>query len=200
MRDVQKCTCACASLRGRNFAPLGCIKLDTATDPACGTGGFLIQCLVELKDRYPEKEKEISRWAQLHIYGIDKDAIGIKLTKAIMQILGDGSAHCVRGDSVLTCSWKSKYPHLLTNSFKDGRFTKVFTNPPFGAPLKVKYSDAKKASLRIADYIEKGKDIELGLAMFNRCCDLLKPGDKMCIVLPETYFFSPFIQICSRMG
>jgi type I restriction enzyme M protein len=164
---------------------------DIIIDPACGTGGFLIQCLVELKDRYPEKEKEISRWAQLHIYGIDKDAIGIKLTKAIMQILGDGSAHCVRGDSVLTYSWKSKYTHLLTNSFKDGRFTKVFTNPPFGAPLKVKYSDAKKAGLSIADYIEKGKDIELGLAMFNRCCDLLKPEGKMCIVLPETYFFSP---------
>ena len=117
---------------------------DMIIDPACGTGGFIIQCLIELKDRYPSKEKEISRWAQLHIYGIDKDAIGIKLTKAIMQILGDGSAHCVRGDSVLTHTWRTKYPHLLTNSFKDGRFTKVFTNPPFGAPLKVKYTDAKK--------------------------------------------------------
>lgn len=144
-----------------------------------------------MKDRYPSKEKEISRWAQLHIYGIDKDAIGIKLTKAIMQILGDGSAHCVRGDSVLTHTWRTKYPHLLTNSFKDGRFTKVFTNPPFGAPLKVKFSDARKAGLSIADYIESGKDIELGLAMFNCCCDLLNHGGKMCIVLPETYFFSP---------
>ena len=32
MRGVQKCTCAGASLRGRNSAPLCCIKLDTATD------------------------------------------------------------------------------------------------------------------------------------------------------------------------
>ena len=114
-------------------------------DPACGTGGFIIQCLIELKDRYPSKEKDISRWAQLHIYGIDKDAIGIKLTKAIMQILGDGSAQCVRGDRILTHTWRTKYPHLLINSFKDGRFTKVFTNPPFGAPLKVEYTDAKKS-------------------------------------------------------
>nr|WP_326126913.1 N-6 DNA methylase [uncultured Oscillibacter sp.] len=45
---------------------------DMIIDPACGTGGFIIQCLIELKDRYPSKEKEISRWAQLHIYGIDK--------------------------------------------------------------------------------------------------------------------------------
>lgn len=164
---------------------------DIIIDPACGTGGFLIQSLIEMKERYPNEEKEISRWAQLHIYGIDKDAIGIKLTKAIMQILNDGSAHCVRGDSVLTHTWKVKYPHLLSNQFKNGRFTKVFTNPPFGAPLKIKYSDAKKSGLSIADYIDTGKDIELGLAMFNRCYDLLREGGRICIVLPETYFFSP---------
>ena len=164
---------------------------DIIIDPACGTGGFLIQCLIDLKNRYPHKEQEISRWAQLRLFGIDKDAIGIKLTKAIMQILGDGSAHCVRGDSVLTHLWGTKYQHLLTNAFKDGRFTKIFTNPPFGAPLKVKYADAKKSGLSIVDYTEVGKDIELGLAMFNRCCDLLRPGGQMCIVLPETYFFSP---------
>ena len=34
MKGVQKCTCAGASLRGRNSAPLCCIKLDTATDIA----------------------------------------------------------------------------------------------------------------------------------------------------------------------
>ena len=169
----------------------GRIKDDHKIDPACGTGGFLIQCLIELKERYPQKEQEISRWAQLRLFGIDKDAIGIKLTKAIMQILGDGSAHCVRGDSVLTHLWGTKYQHLLTNSFKNDRFTKIFTNPPFGAPLKVKYADAKKSELSIVDYIEPGKDIELGLTMFNRCCDLLRPGGQMCIVLPETYFFSP---------
>ncbi len=170
---------------------------DIIIDPACGTGGFLIQALIELKELYPNQEREISRWAQLHLHGIDKDAIGIKLTKAIMQILGDGSAHCVRGDSVLTHTWESKYPHLLTNSFKNGRFTKVFTNPPFGAPLKIKYKDAKKSGLSITEYVDTGKDIELGLAMFNRCYDLLKDKGRLCIVLPETYFFLSFIQICT---
>lgn len=164
---------------------------DIIIDPACGTGGFLIQCLIELKEKFPDKEKEISRWSQLHLYGIDKDSIGIKLTKAIMQILGDGSAHCVRGDSVLTYTWPEKYPHLLTNNYKNGRFTKILTNPPFGTPLKIKYADAKKSGLSLVEYVDNGKDIELGLAMFNRCCDLLKIGGKLCIVLPETYFFSP---------
>ncbi len=164
---------------------------DIIIDPACGTGGFLVQCLIDMKERYPNSEKEVSKWAQLHLFGIDKDAIGIKLTKAIMQILDDGSAHCVRGDSVLIHTWPSRHTHLQSNLFKNGRFTKVFTNPPFGAPLKIKYTDAKRAGLSIVDYNDDERDIELGLAMFNRCHDLLNVGGRMCIVLPETYFFSP---------
>ena len=42
MRGVQKCTRGCSSLRGRNSAPLCCIKLDTATDDSCGSDGFLV--------------------------------------------------------------------------------------------------------------------------------------------------------------
>lgn len=164
---------------------------DFICDPACGTGGFLVEVLNKMNMTHPKAKSEISRWAQTHICGIDKDSIGIKLTKAIMQILGDGSAHCVKGDSVLTHTWAEKYPHLLTNQFENGRFTKVFTNPPFGAPLKVSYEDAKKSNLSIVQYAKNGEDIELGLTMFNRCCDLLAVGGKLCIVLPETYFFSP---------
>ena len=49
MRGVQKCTCAGASLRGRNSAPLCCIKLDTATDPACGSGNFLTETYISIR-------------------------------------------------------------------------------------------------------------------------------------------------------
>lgn len=43
MRGVQKCTRGCSSLRGRNRLPLCCIKLDTATDHACGSGSLLLK-------------------------------------------------------------------------------------------------------------------------------------------------------------
>lgn len=29
-------------------------------------------------------DSELSRWAQTHVHGIEKDAVGLKLTKAIM--------------------------------------------------------------------------------------------------------------------
>lgn len=186
---------------GQYFTPKQVIKAaikltginlnDIIIDPACGTGGFLIQALIDMEERYPSMQTEISKWAQLRLFGIDKDSIGVKLTKAVMQILQDGSAHCVKGDSVLTYTWESKYHHLMSNDFKNGRFTKVFTNPPFGVNLTTKYKDAVKAQLSIAEYFDPGEDIELGLTMFNRCYDLVKEGGRICIVLPETYFFSP---------
>lgn len=49
MRGGQKCTCAGASLRVRNSAPLCCIKLDTATDPASGSGNFLTETYVSIR-------------------------------------------------------------------------------------------------------------------------------------------------------
>lgn len=42
MKGVQKCTCAGASLRSKNYAPLHCIILDTATDAAMGSGSLLL--------------------------------------------------------------------------------------------------------------------------------------------------------------
>lgn len=163
---------------------------DIILDPACGTGGFLVETLLQMQQKHANP-REVSRWAQTHVFGIDKDAIAVKLTKAIMQILGDGSAHCVRGDAIRTAKWRTDYQHLNTPHYQDGRFTVVVTNPPFGQNLTVDGADAREAGLDIAaspsgSYI----DLEIGLLFWNRAYKWLKPGGRIGIVLPETYFFS----------
>ncbi len=165
---------------------------DLILDLACGTGGFLVECMVAMREKVLAAKgdpAEVARWAAKALHGIDKDAIAIKLTKAVMQIMGDGAANCARGDSVATHRWATEFNHLTTQ-FRNQRFSVVFTNPPFGAPLKVKRSEAVKANLSIAEAQPEG-DIELGLAMLNRCHQLLRDNGRLCIVLPETYFFSP---------
>ena len=57
-RGVQKCTCAGASLRSKKCAPLNCINLDTATDPACGSGNFLTETYLSLRRLENEVIKE----------------------------------------------------------------------------------------------------------------------------------------------
>jgi type I restriction enzyme M protein len=186
---------------GQYFTPLQVIEAgvkllsidwdDIVLDPACGTGGFLLQTIRELETKHPIPREELSRWAQTHIFGIDKDAIGVKLTKAIMQIAGDGSAHCARGDSVLVHSWGTDYPHLKDGKFKNGRFSVVVTNPPFGKNLTVSAEDSRLSSLEIAKAgTENYQDMVIGLLFLERACELLRPGGRIGIVLPETYFFS----------
>jgi len=164
---------------------------DIVIDPACGTGGFLVECMMDMKRKYPQSpDLEISRWAQTHIYGIEKDAIGVKLTKAIMQIAGDGSAHCARGDSVRVHKWPMEFPHLI-GTFTDGRFSVVVTNPPFGKNLKVSAEDSRLSRLIIAkDENGNYQDLEIGLIFLQRAYQLLRVGGRIGIVLPETYFFS----------
>ena len=164
---------------------------DIVIDPACGTGGFLVQTLMDMQRRHPGMKSELSRWAQTHVLGIDKDKVGVKLTKAIMQIAGDGSANCVRGDSVRTHSWSTEFRHLLDGKFSNGRFSIVVTNPPFGANLKVSANDARLSGLSIASAAGSHyEDMEIGLLFLNRAYDLLCVGGRLGIILPETYFFS----------
>lgn len=165
---------------------------DIVIDPACGTGGFLVEAMLDMKRQNPRMpEAELSRWAQTHIYGIEKDAIGLKLTKAIMQIAGDGSAHCVRGDSVRVHNWIRDFPHLTDGKFRNGRFSVVVTNPPFGQNLRVSAGDSRLSRLDIA---KRGgntyTDLEIGLIFLERSYQLLTKGGRVGIVLPETYFFS----------
>jgi len=165
---------------------------DIVIDPACGTGGFLVETMMEMQRTHPQiVPEELSRWAQTHIFGIEKDAIGVKLSKAIMQIAGDGSAHCVRGDSVRTHKWTRDFPHLTDGKFRNGRFSIVITNPPFGQNLKVTDEDCRLSGLDIAKCgTESFQDLEIGLIFLQRAHQLLKKGGKLGIILPETYFFS----------
>jgi len=165
---------------------------DIVIDPACGTGGFLVEVMLDMKRQRPTMpEAELSRWAQTHIYGIEKDAIGLKLSKAIMQIAGDGSAHCVRGDSVRVHTWRHEFPHLTDGKFRSGRFSVVITNPPFGQNLKVGANDSRLSGLDIAKCGGVSyQDLEIGLIFLERAYQLLRKGGRVGIVLPETYFFS----------
>ena len=74
MRGVQKCTCAGASLRSRNYAPLYCIILDTATDPTCGSGGFLIKAFEYVREKIESDIREQKEKLRTELEGDDFDS------------------------------------------------------------------------------------------------------------------------------
>lgn len=82
MRGVQKCTRGCSSLRGRNRLPLCCIKLDTATDPACGTAGFLISSAEYIRSEYGNKmtAEQWEKYGSETFTGFDTDETMCRLS------------------------------------------------------------------------------------------------------------------------
>ena len=143
------------SEEGQYFTPIpvirSCVELmdvdydDKIIDPACGSGAFLLECFKQFKNKYPHiDEGDAKAWAQRHLYGVDKDQINVKLTKAMLIILGDGSTHTYLGDSIRSHLWPKYWPNLQT-ALRDQSFTCIVTNPPFGKNLKITDRDGEKA-------------------------------------------------------
>lgn len=176
---------------------------DKVIDPACGTGGFLMESYRQLREKYTAmSDGDAKGWAQRHLFGVDKDRINVKLTKAMMLTIGDGSTHTYLGDSLRNHLWSHYYPDLKSSLLPE-TFTCIITNPPFGKNLKMSKVDSKAAGYTIARKAVRDsvgnftfhattyEDRELGILFLEKCYELLVKGGRLGIVLPETYMFSP---------
>ena len=114
MRDVQKCTCAGASLRGRNSAPLCCIKLDTATDQAAGTGGMLSTANNYIRRFNPT--------ADIRLFSQEVNPESYAMCLAEMLIRGQNAENVRLQDT------------MQADCFPDTKMRFVLENPPFGQP------------------------------------------------------------------
>lgn len=205
--------------QGQFFTPRNVVKMvvdmidpgpnDRIVDPACGSGGFLVEALrhvwrkVEQQGqeyRWPNDEiqAEKQKVAIRNFRGIDKDDFLSKVAKAYMAILGDG-----RGG--VYCENSLENPqNWSVEARKDipfGLFDVVITNPPFGKKLAIDSSDILKAydlghvwSKGQGGLSEKGRVMDKQapqILFIERCFDLLRPGGKLGIVLLESIFGMP---------
>ena len=151
------------------------------------------------------------KWANDNLYGLDKDDIGVKLTRATMVAMRDGSTHVLLGDAIRANTWQTKYTKLRdelggnTAPFILEQFTVVVTNPPFGEALKVKAADCKSAGYTISLAASKGKsgrhtDLEIGLVYLEMCHRLLRVGGRVGIVLPGDLLLQQEVSLATRMA
>ncbi len=200
--------------QGQFFTPRNVVKMivdilnptddDLMIDPACGSGGFLVESLRHVWKQLDQDGKKYNwneynlqeekmNYALSGIRGIDKDYFLSKITKAYMAILGDGRSGIFCEDSLeIPTNWDSKTQqkvHLES-------FDIIMTNPPFGSKIPVKgeyklqqYDLAHKWSLdkKSNKWIKKNlKKQEAPQVLFiERCFQLLKTGGRLAIVLPE---------------
>ncbi|MFB3766399.1 MAG: restriction endonuclease subunit M [Methanotrichaceae archaeon] len=206
---------------GQFFTPRNVVKMiidildpnpeEMIIDPACGSGGFLIVALEHVWQQL-EKEAEEKKWtavlldrkkrevASKFFRGIDKDSFLAKVTKAYMAIIGDGRGGVFCENSLLPpIEWK---PHAQ-DSIKLGTFNVLFTNPPFGTKIPVKgynilsqydlgYKWKRNKQNGIMEKTTELYDDQPPQILFlERCLQLLGPGGRMGIVLPEAIFGMP---------
>jgi len=184
---------------------------DKIIDPACGSGGFLIEGLKYLhakvekmgKDmNWPEdmiKEEKISK-ANINFCGIEKDTFLSKVVKAYMILMGDGKSGIFCEDSLNEPKdWDPKTRARV----QLGGFNVLLANPPFGAKIPVK--GEKKLSQYPLGHkwkydkkentwknTRKVKDSEAPQILFvDRCIDLVEEGGKLALVVPDGVLCNP---------
>lgn len=206
--------------QGQFFTPRNVVKMvvdmldpmpsHKIIDPACGSGGFLVEALrhvwtkVEVNGNelgWPkhEIESEKQKVAIKNFRGIDKDNFLAKVAKAYMAILGDGRGGVYCENSLEpSVNWHS----ATRNAIQFNEFDIVITNPPFGKKLAIDFDEIlKQYDLGYkwkynseSDSFEKGilEDSQPPQILFiERCLDLLKDGGKLGIVLLESIFGMP---------
>ena len=183
---------------------------DKIIDPACGSGGFLIESLKFLHHKiekkgsefnWPENEIEAEKIAKanINLRGIEKDTFLSKVVKAYMVIMGDGKSGIFCEDSLEpTKNWHTK----TQSNVQLGTFDILLANPPFGAKIPVKgdyklsqYPLGHKWKLNKKEKkweMGKIKDKEAPQVLFiDRCLDLVKEGGKLALVLPDGILSNP---------
>ena len=181
-------------------------------DPACGSGGFLVESLryvwakLEKKGEdlgWPETEIEAEKQkvAIKNFRGIDKDNFLSKVAKAYLAILGDGrgGVHCENSLDRYE-NWSSK----TTEDIREGTFDVIVTNPPFGKKLAIDtteilslYDLGHKWTTNTDGTFVKGDLVDKQppqLLFIERCFQLLREGGRLGIVLLESIFGMPKYQ------
>ncbi len=140
-------------------------------DPACGTGGFLV-CVLENIRKNEVKTVEDNIVLQSSIFGVDKKPLPHLLCVTNMLLHGIEVPSTIRRDNTLSRP-------LRDYTAKD-RVDVILTNPPFGGIEE----DGIQANFPAAFRTKETADLFLILIM-----TLLKNGGRGAIVLPDGTLF-----------
>jgi len=206
---------------GQFFTPRNAIEMmvkivdpkpaERVIDPACGSGGFLINALSHVWAQLREDAKR-KGWSERQLTkreyevatdcfrGIDKDAFLAKVCKAYMALVGDGRGGVFCANSLEPFK---DWPEVMQQKLRPGSFDVVLTNPPFGKKIVVK-GDKLLSQFDLGHKWKRNKETKAlektatlhddqppQILFLERCLQLLKPGGRLGIVLPEAVFGMP---------
>jgi type I restriction enzyme M protein len=184
-------------------------------DPACGTGGFLIAVINFLRNHLLEKElkrssseleavrtaeEKLKDYCEKFLYAIDINPLLAKATQMNEVMHGNGSGNVYALNALTPPSAWPPEARALRENF--GRFDIVFTNPPFGSKLPIddpeilrQYDLGYEWKKFMENKFERTNKLRARVPpeqlFIERCIQLLRPGGRMAIVVPDAILNSP---------
>ncbi|MEO0807249.1 MAG: N-6 DNA methylase [Cyanobacteria bacterium J06643_4] len=188
-------------------------RLPYVIDPSCGSGAFLLHAMNQITASIKNNAHDLvsdfeeiqfykarmsdetpNYWAENFIYGFDPKFIMAITSKVNMVLHGDGSAHMFKYDAFKPFSSytdtklrpsgdsERSLPRSVYDRDVCETFDVVLSNPPFGVTLA---SDTKKTLSKTFSLSDKTPSDAL---FIERAFQLLKPGGRLGVVLPESIF------------
>jgi len=186
-------------------------------DTAAGSCGFTVHTLFNVWQKLENQGKanfhnfsnqnltsEQKEYVE-KVFGIDFDEKSVRVAKTLNMIAGDGKTNVLHLNSLDFSRWNEKlkdrewmrkygegYYRLLDlavdrNNPKEFNFDIVLANPPFAGDIK----DNRLLSHYEVSYKENGKKVtklSRDILFIERNLNMLKPGGRMAIVLPQGRF------------
>ena len=156
---------------------------ESIIDPACGTGGFLMEAHAH------QSHNTVGEEVTGILLGVDKDTDLARLASTILKVATRGRAIVQNTNSLEIAYWKSRWNEIDV----------VLTNPPFGSRIGIKDDDIlihyafghqwvrqQEGGWFETEGILASQDPQV--LFLELCVRLLKPGGRLGIVLPEGLF------------
>lgn len=213
--------------RGQYFTPRGAIRLvvnilapqehERILDPACGTGGFLVEALNHLLTRF-RKEKNLkagdenteeflslrdrlAHFAAHQLFGADFDPFLVRAAQMNVMMAGNALGQLYHMNSLEFPAGHLPGVKPANEAIRLGTVDVVMTNPPFGSDIPVTERTILQQYELARRWERQGDGFVMTPAMkpavapevlfIERCVQWLKPGGRMGIVLPDGILGNP---------
>ncbi|MFC2021911.1 N-6 DNA methylase [Chloroflexota bacterium] len=203
--------------KGQYFTPRHvidmCVKMlnpqsgEYMIDPAAGSCGFTVHTIFKMTGHLFETTEISSEEKEdvLKVFGIDFDEKVVRVARTLNLIAGDGETNIMHlnsldydrwNETVNNPDWRDTYGggfrRLETlkkdsTSYKELGFDILMANPPFAGDIK----ESRIIHKFVLGYNAKNKPkskVGRDILFIERNLDLLKPGGRMAIVLPQGRF------------
>ena len=163
---------------------------DYVLDPTCGSGGFLLECLLQVWSRIDstfdgQPPGQVQRvkydFAMNQVYGIEVHEILARICKINLLLHHDGHTNIEGNRSVLDAAFSNARLNPPEN-----RFTAVVGNPPFGTEV-VEGDEEQLGQNRLENFVVArglGK-VDSEQIIVEQAIRLLEPGGRFGLIVPD---------------